>query len=167
MAKSKTIEILKELASGGDGRSESARLADIIEDVENALKAGVKRQAILDALHRHYGFKMTMSGFEKALRKLRTKEKTKSNGKIITRKNSYTDLISDNIINQVYPYVNNGNNDKSIISDQAYLMDKENTNDRVDIKEDDSKKYHTPDDIRKIREKTLKELDDDLNGNYD
>lgn len=71
MERSKSIEILKKLATGTDGRSESARLADIIEEVENALKAGVKRQSVLNALHDHYGFKMTMSGFEKALRKLR------------------------------------------------------------------------------------------------
>ena len=72
MGRSKTIEMLKTLANSPDGRSESARLAEIIDAVENALKAGVKRKAVLDALHDHYGFKMTMSGFEKALRKLRS-----------------------------------------------------------------------------------------------
>lgn len=73
MEKIKTIERLKALVNGADGRSESARLADVIDDVENALKAGVKRQVVLDTLHQCYGFKMTMSGFEKALRKLRKK----------------------------------------------------------------------------------------------
>jgi len=78
MEKIKTVERLKALVDGADGRSESARLADVIDDVENALKAGVKRQVVLDTLHQCYGFKMKMSGFEKALRKLRKKNEKSS-----------------------------------------------------------------------------------------
>ena len=94
MEKSKTIEILKALANELDGRSESSRLADIIDDVENALKAGVKRQAVLNALHEHYGFKMTMSGFEKALRKLRNNK-------------TPIPITTANTSNELVPYSNN------------------------------------------------------------
>ncbi|MCX7096316.1 MAG: hypothetical protein NTV43_00240 [Methylococcales bacterium] len=71
MDKAKTAEQLKTLAQEADGRSESARLGDIIGEVESALKAGAKRQAVLNTLHQHYGFKMSMSGFEKALKRYR------------------------------------------------------------------------------------------------
>jgi len=140
MERSKSIEILKKLATGTDGRSESARLADIIEDVENALKAGVKRQSVLNALHDHYGFKMTMSGFEKALRKLRN---TKTPIPITTETN-----------NLLVPYTRDENVEATF-------------HDRASNNIDDSKKHLTPKKIRSIREKTLNELDNDYSGNYD
>ncbi|MCX7100929.1 MAG: hypothetical protein NTX38_05420 [Methylobacter sp.] len=111
MEKSKTIEILKALANELDGRSESSRLADIIDDVENALKAGVKRQAVLNALHEHYGFKMTMSGFEKALRKLRNNK-------------TPIPITTANTSNELVPYSNNEakNNDLVVsISGSKYI----------------------------------------------
>ncbi len=77
MDRSKTIEQLKKLAVTADGRSESSRLGDIISEVEAALKAGVKRKIVLETLHQHYGFKMSMSGFEKALSQIRKKKNEK------------------------------------------------------------------------------------------
>ena len=88
MEKSKTIEKLKTLANGADGRSESARLADIIDHVENALNAGVKRQVVLDTLHHSYGFTMGMSGFEKALRKLRNKKDKTPHAEPVSQSNN-------------------------------------------------------------------------------
>ena len=79
MDRSKTVEQLKTLAVAADGRSESSRLGDIISDVEAALKAGVKREIVLETLRQHYGFKMSMSGFEKALKRYRKN----SQGKVI------------------------------------------------------------------------------------
>jgi hypothetical protein len=79
MDRSKTVEQLKTLAVAADGRSESSRLGDIISDVEAALKAGVKREIVLETLRQHYGFKMSMSGFEKALKRYRKN----SHGKVI------------------------------------------------------------------------------------
>lgn len=120
MEKSKTIEILKALASGADGRSESARLADIIEDVENALKGGVKRRAVLDALHNHYNFKMTMSGFEKALRKLRNKENTQSQGKIIDQKSNYpVSMASTNTTNQLAQYIHHETKNTELVTSHS------------------------------------------------
>jgi len=77
MDRSKTVEQLKTLAVAADGRSESSRLGDIISDVEAALKAGVKREIVLETLRQHYGFKMSMSGFEKALKRYRKNNKGK------------------------------------------------------------------------------------------
>ena len=79
MDRSKTVEQLKTLAVAADARSESSRLGDIISDVEAALKAGVKREIVLETLRQHYGFKMSMSGFEKALKRYRKN----SHGKVI------------------------------------------------------------------------------------
>ena len=79
MDRSKTVEQLKTLTVAADGRSESSRLGDIISDVEAALKAGVKREIVLETLRQHYGFKMSMSGFEKALKRYRKN----SHGKVI------------------------------------------------------------------------------------
>ncbi|MCD2453538.1 hypothetical protein GO003_024470 [Methylicorpusculum oleiharenae] len=161
--KEEGLKVLEGLKVDMGNKSGTMLMRTLYDQIETSLASGVTREIILKKLNETYDRRITLQSFDKNLYRIRKERKQKG----VTRKNSYTDLISDNIINQVYPYVDNGNNDKSIISDQAHLMDKENTNDRVDIKEDDSKKYHTPDDIRKIREKTLKELDDDLNGNYD
>ncbi len=61
---------LRALAADNKGRSETARLRDVIEDVEAALNAGVKRRAILEALNQQ-GFKMTLKGFESAMYRIR------------------------------------------------------------------------------------------------
>jgi Glu-tRNA(Gln) amidotransferase subunit E-like FAD-binding protein len=156
--KEEGLKVLEGLKVDMGNKSGTMLMRTLYDQIEASLASGVTREIILKKLNETYDRRITLQSFDKNLYRIRKERK---------QKGVNTDLISDNIINQVYPYVNNGNNDKSIISDQAYLMDKENTNDRVDIKEDNSKKYHTPNDIRKIREKTLKELDDDLNGNYD
>lgn len=65
---------LRKLATS-DNRSETARLRDIVGDVEAALAAGVSRSAILDALNSQ-GFTMTLKSFESALYRIR---KTRSN----------------------------------------------------------------------------------------
>lgn len=154
--KEEGLKVLEGLKVDMGNKSGTMLMRTLYDQIETSLASGVTREIILKKLNETYDRRITLQSFDKNLYRIRKERK---------QKGVNTDLISGNIINQVYPYVDNGNNDKSIISDQAYLMDKENTNDRVDIKEDDSKKYHTPNDIRKIREKTLKELDDDLNGN--
>lgn len=67
---------LRSLAEGTGNRSEAARLRDLLPDIEATLQAGVKRSAVLEALHAQ-GFTMTMKGFENTLYRLR-KEKTKA-----------------------------------------------------------------------------------------
>lgn len=63
-------QALEQLATSDSGRSETARLRDVFDQVEHALDAGVSRQAILEALHAK-GFTMTLRGFETALYRIR------------------------------------------------------------------------------------------------
>ena len=96
MDRTKTIEKLNDLAVATDGRSESARLGDVISEVEAALRAGVKRKIVLETLHQNYGFKMSMSGFEKALRRIRKKMDNKDGE--ATKKGKENKTISQQLI---------------------------------------------------------------------
>jgi hypothetical protein len=96
MDRTKTIEKLNDLAVATDGRSESARLGDVISEVEAALRAGVKRQIVLETLHQNYGFKMSMSGFEKALRRIRKKMDNKEGE--ASKKGKENNTISQQLI---------------------------------------------------------------------
>ncbi|GAE48496.1 MULTISPECIES: hypothetical protein [Xanthomonas] len=70
MTKTSVADVLRELAKGDKSRSETARLRDVIDEVEAALAAGVSRSAVLDALHGQ-GFTMTLKSFESALYRIR------------------------------------------------------------------------------------------------
>ncbi|SPA23668.1 conserved hypothetical protein [Cupriavidus taiwanensis] len=70
MKRSSVAGALRALATDSKGRSETARLRDVFEEVEAALSAGVKRQAILDALNAQ-GFRMTLKSFESAMYRIR------------------------------------------------------------------------------------------------
>lgn len=72
MTSSDLSQALEQLATSDSGRSETARLRDVFDQVERALDAGVSRQAILEALHAK-GFTMTLRGFETALYRIRRK----------------------------------------------------------------------------------------------
>lgn len=64
------IKSLRELAGGDDGRSETARLKEVYEEVEKALSAGVKQAAIHEALVKN-GFSFSLSGFKSSLARIR------------------------------------------------------------------------------------------------
>lgn len=70
MSKDSVVEALRALATSDDRRSETARLRDVFDEVEDALQAGVSRTAILETLHGQ-GFTMTAKSFESALYRLR------------------------------------------------------------------------------------------------
>lgn len=70
MTKTNVTDVLRELAKGDKSRSETARLRDVIDEVEAALDAGVSRSAVLEALHGQ-GFTMTLKSFESALYRIR------------------------------------------------------------------------------------------------
>jgi hypothetical protein len=131
MDKTKTIEQLKTLAVAADGRSESSRLGDIIGDVEAALKAGVKRGIVLETLRQHYGFTMSMSGFEKALKRYRKNR----HGKVI---------------------------DTPTASNFSVMVTKPTVTDT-----ESSKKFISPEDIRKKRIETMEEAKNLESENYD
>ena len=70
MQKNSVAAVLRALATGDKARSETARLRDVVDEVEAALSAGVSRAAILEALHGQ-GFTMTLKSFESALYRIR------------------------------------------------------------------------------------------------
>ncbi len=72
MDKNTIAESLRALATSDKSRSETAKLRDVIDDVEIAMKAGVSRTTILETLHEQ-GFSMTAKSFESAIYRLRKK----------------------------------------------------------------------------------------------
>lgn len=58
------------LATESDSRSKVAQLRSVITEVEAALAAGVKRQAIIAELEKH-GLVMTLASFDSAMRRIR------------------------------------------------------------------------------------------------
>ncbi|WP_216658154.1 hypothetical protein [Halomonas hibernica] len=74
MDKNSVSDVLRGLAEGDKARSETARLRDVVDEVEAALAAGVSRAAILEALHSQ-GFTMTLKSFESALYRIRRQRK--------------------------------------------------------------------------------------------
>lgn len=72
MTTNSVADVLRALATGDKNRSETARLRDIVDEVEAALAAGVSRAAVLQALH-DQGFTMTLKSFESALYRIRKK----------------------------------------------------------------------------------------------
>ncbi|MBN3733193.1 hypothetical protein [Burkholderia sp. Tr-20390] len=71
---------LRALARSPDRRSQTARLRDVLEDVEAAIAAGVRHEHILRTLH-DGGFTFTMSGFKQALRRLRARNERPQTGR--------------------------------------------------------------------------------------
>lgn len=61
----------KSSCSFSNSMSETGRLRHILEPVEAALAAGIKRQAVLEVLQSQGAFKMTMDSFKSALRRIR------------------------------------------------------------------------------------------------
>lgn len=70
--KDKVSAALRELADEHRGipRSDTARLREVLDDVEEALSAGASHSAALDTLHNH-GFTLTLSSFQSTLARLR------------------------------------------------------------------------------------------------
>lgn len=65
-------EALQELANEHRGlpRSDTARLREVLDDIEHALAAGASHHAVLDTLHSQ-GFSLTLSSFQSTLARLR------------------------------------------------------------------------------------------------
>lgn len=74
MPEQSAADRLRALAKGDQHRPDSARLRDLLADVEAALDAGVSRAAILAELH-SAGFTFTQRSFESALYRARKKQK--------------------------------------------------------------------------------------------
>jgi hypothetical protein len=63
-------ETLDAMANAHASMSQTARLRAVFTQVEKALRSGVSRQAVLNALHQD-GFTFSMQSFEKALYRIR------------------------------------------------------------------------------------------------
>lgn len=65
-------EALQELANEHRGlpRSDTARLREVLDDIEHALAAGASHHAVLETLHSQ-GFSLTLSSFQSTLARLR------------------------------------------------------------------------------------------------
>jgi len=70
--KNKVSEALHELANEYRGlpRSDTARLREVLDDIEHALAAGASHNAVLETLHSQ-GFSLTLSSFQSTLARLR------------------------------------------------------------------------------------------------
>ena len=78
MGNNKLSNQLRSLASDATSkRSKAARLLDVVDDVEAALAAGVRRSAVVEKLAEH-GLEMTLSTFDSSLRRIRQKRVNKS-----------------------------------------------------------------------------------------
>ena len=75
--KEKVSGALQELADEhrGNPRSDTARLREVLDDVEEALSAGASHSAVLDTLH-NQGFTLTLSSFQSTLARLRRERRT-------------------------------------------------------------------------------------------
>jgi hypothetical protein len=70
MSQESLAKRLRELARDEKARSATARLRDVFDDVEAALKSGVRREAVLAILNEQ-GFNMELEGFKSALQRIR------------------------------------------------------------------------------------------------
>ena len=75
--KEKVSAALRELADEHRGipQSDTARLREVLDEVENALAAGASQSAVLDTLH-NQGFTLTLFSFQGTLARLRRERRT-------------------------------------------------------------------------------------------
>lgn len=74
MDKSDVAAQLRELANGSEHRKEIAKLRSVFDDVEAAIAAGVKRQAILEVLCKQ-GLRMDRKTFDMQIYRIRQSRK--------------------------------------------------------------------------------------------
>lgn len=153
--KNDAVDALEKLAGGMDGKSETAKIREVIDSIELALSSGVRRENVFDALRESLGIKMNFRTFETTLHRIRKKRKSE-NGKVIS--------VQDRKLNS---YTDNSIENKLIVRDQASPIENSNIHVSTDSKLDDTRKYLTPKDVRKIREKSLTDLDNVSSVNYD
>jgi uncharacterized protein (DUF849 family) len=89
MQDNSVADALRALATNSKGRSEMARLREIIDDIEAALSAGASRADIHKTLLQH-GYKLTEKGFATALYRIRKKRKVLAHQTTTQKASSYT-----------------------------------------------------------------------------
>jgi len=86
MSKDEVSARLRALASDDKRRSETARLRDVLPDIEATLAAGVSQADVLAELHT-LGFSLPMASFKSALYRLRKRTKSEATPVTISAKN--------------------------------------------------------------------------------
>ncbi|MEC4749868.1 hypothetical protein [Methylomicrobium sp. Wu6] len=76
--KNDAIDALAKLAGGMDGKSDTAKIREVIDSVELALSSGVHREKVFDTLRESLGIKMNFRTFETTLHRIRNKRKNES-----------------------------------------------------------------------------------------
>lgn len=74
MDKDEISRQLRKLATSDESRAKTARLRDVFDDVELALRSGVSRALVLETLEKN-GLSMTPKGFDSALTRIRASRK--------------------------------------------------------------------------------------------
>ena len=74
---SQLVTALRALRNDATARSDTARLRDIFDEVEAALRSGVRQEALLGALNQN-GFQMKTAGFKSALQRIRKERNAQS-----------------------------------------------------------------------------------------
>ncbi len=78
MDKKTITESLRQLAADDKKRSNTARLRDVIDEIESTLAAGVSRAEVVKVLAEQ-GLQMTIYSFDSALRRIRQQRKENVN----------------------------------------------------------------------------------------
>lgn len=92
----KITDVLNELSNGMD-RSETAKIRDIFDDIENSLKAGVTRKTVFKALQDNGFDRLTFNGFVGALYRIRKERNVVTgNGHVKEETQQHTTPVLDN-----------------------------------------------------------------------
>jgi len=99
--KNDAIDALAKLAGGMDGKSEAAKIREVIDSVELALSSGVHREKVFDTLRESLGIKMNFRTFETTLHRIRKKRKNeKLEADTNQKQNQHLIIRSDTSINE-------------------------------------------------------------------
>jgi hypothetical protein len=110
--KNDAIDALAKLAGGMDGKSETAKIREVIDSVELALLSGVNRKKVFDTLKESLGIKMNFKTFETALHRIRKERKLK---KIPSNNSNSIQIESPNTGNQIIQYSNSQSKNTDLI----------------------------------------------------
>ena len=69
------IMALEKLAEGNDGKSQTSKLLVVIDQIEAALAAGVRRATLLETLRPTLGITMNLNGFQTSLYRIRKRRR--------------------------------------------------------------------------------------------
>lgn len=72
------VGALTRLACGMDGKSDAAKLREVIDSIEQALSSGVRRKKVLETISESLGISMSLKTFEKNLYRIRKNRKSEN-----------------------------------------------------------------------------------------